>query len=204
MECKILMTIHGLLSDVGHGKTLLAVLFLAMDWRAGIKIISNVPGLKIPHEDFDPDILRDKSRWHELDDKSILIDEIDSIADNRRSMSKDNISVSSLAWFHRKARVHIYYTSHQLNLADPNSLRSVDARISEYTNHFWLPTATRIHPLYVDETPLFIDVDWIGRNARGGLVKLGSFTVKQEKIIEIGQYYDTGDIPFNPMLGNYN
>lgn len=199
----IIITIHGLLSDVGHGKTLLSVLFLLQDYRAGIPIISNVPGLKIPHEDFDPDVLKDKSRWHELDDHSILIDEIDSIADNRRSMSKDNIALSSLAWFHRKARVHIYYTSHQLNLADPNSLRSVDARISEYTNHFWLPTATRIHPLFVDETPLWIDVDWIGRNARGGLVKLGQFRLGKEKIIEVGGYYDTGEIPFNIAYGNY-
>jgi len=174
-----------------------------IDSLAGKPIISNMNGLRLKHKDFDPDILKDKSRWHELDNSSLGIDEIDSIADNRRSMSKDNILISALAWFHRKAKVNIYYTSHQLNLVDPDSLRSVDARINEFTNHFWLPTATRIHPLFVDETPIHIDIEWIGRNARGQLIRMGNFRINEQRIREIGAYYDTGDIPFNPMLGNY-
>ena len=193
------MTVHGFLSDVGHGKTLSAVMFAWEDYNAGIPIISNIP-LTFPFDWFDPMILRDKNRWDELTGHTLLIDEIDSVADNRRSSSKDNILLSAISWFHRKAEVSILYTSHQLDVLNPDTIRSVDVRIDEYTNHWWLPTASRIHPLYIDEVPQYITLEWITRTARGIKYKVKDFIIPQESIYYVGSLYDTKSLTQNPLL----
>jgi len=213
------LPIIGIPADVGEGKSNLAVSFLWEDFINGVDIITDTnlffeekaKELQIDTtatvEWFNPYVLRSRDRWAEYAGKSLFIDEIDTVVDSRRSQSKENISLSYMAFWHRKGYskklaqpLTIYYTTHQLNIFRDDSIRAVEVRIDEFTNFFFLPTAYREHPLWIWELPEFIDVEMVKRDNRGRLVRVDEFRIDKEVIKFIGTLYDTSEIAQNPYL----
>lgn len=109
--------------QTGSGKTLSVVKEVVKDYLLGRDIYGNLDSLKIPYYKVDLEDLILMVSNEELDTndekpKSLLLDEIHTMFDGRRSSSRHNIDFSAFISQCRKRRFNVYYTSQWISGAD--------------------------------------------------------------------------------------
>lgn len=120
--------------QTGSGKTLGMIKRGVRDFILGRKLYSNMKGIKnLPYYyvDLEDLILMVQNEELDLNDptpKSLMLDEIHTMFDGRRSSSRENIDFSLFISQCRKRRFNVYYTSQWITGADP--------RIRTLTNEF--------------------------------------------------------------------
>jgi len=109
--------------QTGSGKTWSMVKEALIDFLLGRTIYGNLQSLKLPYYYVGLEELIDMVSNEELDvnnatPKTLLLDEIHTLFDGRRSQSRANIDFSSFVSQCRKRRFNVYYTSQWVSGAD--------------------------------------------------------------------------------------
>lgn len=127
--------------QTGSGKTLSAMKEIVRDYFLGRTIYSNMAGIeKIPYYyvDLEELILMVQNEELDLNDarpKTLLLDEIHTMFDGRRSSSRENIDFSIFISQCRKRHFNIYYTSQWLVGADIR-IRTLTNQLVKCIPHF--------------------------------------------------------------------
>lgn len=110
--------------DTGSGKSLKAVYYVLLDFLFGREIwsnatLNNIPYVKIDLLDL---ISMAQDRTFDVMDnkpKTFFLDEIQTVFDGRRAMTKNNIDFSLFISQCRKRGINVVYTSQYISGADP-------------------------------------------------------------------------------------
>jgi len=117
----------GIFGLKGSGKTLLMVLLLYIEYKAGKKILVNMKGLNFPTE-----IIKLKELIKlspKLIGCSIGIDELHTVADSRKSHKKQNINTANFIAQSRHRGVNVVYTDQFQNQDDKRIRQNTDIKI---------------------------------------------------------------------------
>ncbi|MEM3871861.1 MAG: AAA family ATPase [Nitrososphaeria archaeon] len=114
--------IIGICGKMGSGKTLFATALAYASYKSGEKIYSNY-NLNFPHEIINLDTMLKM----ELQNATVVIDEIYIFMESRRSSSDINLILSYFIFQTRKRGVNLIYTAQKYS--------SVDIRLRELTDY---------------------------------------------------------------------
>lgn len=127
--------------QTGSGKTLSAIKKVVRDYFLGRRIYTNMRDIKlIPYYYIDLEELILMVQNEELDvnddsPKTLLLDEIHTMFDGRRSSRKENIDFSMFISQCRKRHFNVYYTSQWLAGADVR-IRTLTNKLVKCIPHF--------------------------------------------------------------------
>jgi RecA/RadA recombinase len=111
----------------GSGKTLLAVLLAYYEHKAGKRILTNMANLNFPTE-----LLQIKDIVNlspEIAGCTVLLDELHTIADSRKSTRLQNIQISNFFLQSRHRGVNIIYTEQYQSSDDKRIRQNTDMKI---------------------------------------------------------------------------
>ena len=169
--------IIGILGQLGAGKTLLMTLLGYNLYRQGYKVYANY------HLNFPYTYLQDFEDFDNIDvekENVVLLDEIWTTADARRSLHEPAIQLSKRILQSRKKRSHILYTA--------QFSRLVDVRIRNITNAIFV-----VSPLLRDQEgiPVLLMVKVRSRDLEGFMVERGT---KLVPCLGAHRLYDTYEV----------
>jgi hypothetical protein len=117
----------GIFGYKGSGKTLMLVLLAYAEFVLGKHLLMNMKDMNFPTEVLDPDDLV------KLSDKligcTICIDEIHTVADSRKSHSKQNIQIANFILQSRHRGVNVIYTDQYEGQAEKRIRENTDVVI---------------------------------------------------------------------------
>lgn len=112
----------------GTGKTTMAVALAYDEWKKnGTKVISNLH-LNFPYTHFNIEWFLENLTTHEMEDCTLILDEMYQIADSRSSATKLNKLMTYFIVQTRKRGVDVYLCTHHIGNIDLRVRRALDIR----------------------------------------------------------------------------
>lgn len=182
----------------GSGKTLSMVKEGVKDFILGRTIYSNMKSIKnIPYYyiDLEDLILMVQNEELDVDDKSpksLLLDEIHTMFDGRRSQSRDNIDFSLFISQCRKRRFNVYYTSQWISGADVR-IRTITSELVRCIAHvdvndYGLGDASTPEPIRVEKKSIKIE------DLQAGIQNVKVKYESRWRLRPFYQFYDTYEV----------
>lgn len=182
--------IIGLEGGLGSGKTIGALRYLMHDYLNGHPITANIDIYGIEYEEFKlDDFLNKEKNTIELDNVSILLDEIQIYVDCRTSASKRNRLFSYFVLQTRKRNVTLYYTTQDFDM--------IEKRLFNFT-----AIQIMCEKLFAEDYPELAEIYGIDHedNSILDIRKYVIFDFRNKKhprvytkIIDVSKYYDYYD-----------
>ena len=182
----------------GSGKSLSMVKSGVIDWILGRAIYSNMKHIKnIPYRYIDLEDLILMVQNEELDvndkrPKSLLLDEIHTMFDGRRSQSRENIDFSQFISQCRKRRFNVYYTSQWISGADIR-IRTLTSELIRCiahidSNDYGLGDASTPEPIRIETRSIKIE------DLQSGIQRVKTRYLPRWRMRPFYQFYDTYEV----------
>jgi hypothetical protein len=170
----------------GTGKTLTMVKDAINFYSKGWNIYSNMLRLKIPHVYMSEEEMLNIDKESNLFDCVFLVDEIGTLLDNRRSMSKNNINFSHFIQQIRKRNIVLLATTQYNNTIDLRFKQHLDVEVRpRYDNELKIIDAE-----YIDITSGEQSINNIGM----GIPKIYKSVRLVFEASKVFGYYDTNEL----------
>ena len=179
-----------LYGTTGSGKTIRAVMLAVKDFIFGRQIYGNLHFKLIPYTYIEIPDLIDMVLHKNIDNnpKTLVLDEIQTAFDGRRSSSKQNINLSLFVSQCRKRGFNIIYTSQYITGADPRMRVLTDKLVQ------CIPSFNLNNVGYGDlESPEPTKITYLSTNPQFP-TKINKKTVRRETLRHFYKFYDTFEI----------
>jgi hypothetical protein len=182
----------------GSGKTLTMVkegvkdFILGRDIYSNMKKIKNMPYYYVNLEDLIIMVQNDELDVNDGKPKSLLLDEIHTMFDGRRSQSRDNIDFSLFVSQCRKRRFNVYYTSQWISGADIR-IRTITSELVRCIAHidtsdFGLGDSSTPEPIAVEKRSIKIE------DLQAGIHKVKTRKDPRWRLRPFYKFYDTYEV----------
>lgn len=174
----------------GSGKTIRAVMLAVKDYLFGRQIYGNLHLKLIPYTYIEIPELIDMVLHANIDNspKTLILDEIHTAFDGRRSSSKQNVNLSHFVSQCRKRGFNIIYTSQFITGADPR-MRVLTDKLVQCIPSFNLNDVG----LGSLESPEPTKITYLSTNPQFP-TSIKKKTVKREALRQFYKFYDTYEI----------